>query len=102
MKLTSNFAGGRLTVGVAGELDHHGAGELMAWLTERLEADLPRECVLDLGELKFMDSSGIALMMRLTKRMRALGGRLRVENVREQPGRVLEASGIGKIIDIDH
>ena len=99
--MTSNFAGGRLTVEVSGELDHHGAGELMAKLTERLESDLPRECVLDLRELKFMDSSGIAVMMRVTKRMRALGGRLRVENVREQPRRVIEASGIGKIIEID-
>ena len=78
MKMTSNFAGGRLTVGVSEELDHHGAGELMDCLEERLETDLPRECVLDLGELRFMDSSGIALLLRVCKRMRALGGRLRV------------------------
>ena len=101
MKLTSNLAGGRLTVALSGELDHHEARELMDRLDERLESDLPRELVLDLAELKFMDSSGIAVVLRLCKRMRALGGRIRLENARQQPMRVLEASGIGRIVDID-
>lgn len=86
---------------LSGELDHHAAKELVVRMEERLEADLPRECVLDLGDLRFMDSSGIAVILRTCKRMRALGGRLRVENVQPQPMRVIDASGIGRMIEID-
>lgn len=84
-----------------GELDHHAAKELVVRMEERLEADLPRECVLDLGGLRFMDSSGVAVILRTCKRMRALGGRLRVENVQPQPMRVIDASGIGRMIEIE-
>lgn len=101
MKLTSNLSGGKLTMSLSGELDQHAAKELAVKMEERLEADLPRECVLDLGALRFMDSSGIALILRVCKRMRALGGRTRVENVQPQPMRVIDASGIGRIIEID-
>ena len=41
-----------------------------------------------------MDSSGIALLMRVEKLMRELDGSLTVTGVREQPGRVLRASGM--------
>ena len=61
---------------------------------------MPRECALDLGELKFMDSSGIAIILRLYKRLSAIGGRLTVENVPEQPMRVLDASGIDRMVEI--
>ena len=47
-----------------------------------------------------MDSSGIAIILKLHKRMNALGGRLFVQNVQSQPMRVLDASGIDRIIEI--
>ena len=100
MKLTTTHTAGKLTVSVAGELDHHEAGELAKKIEEQLEANLPRDCVLDLGELKFMDSSGIAVILRIYRRMNALGGRLYVENVPSQPMRVLDASGIDRIVNI--
>lgn len=99
--MTSNLSGGRLTLSLSGELDHHAAKELAVKMEERIEAELPRECVLDLGALRFMDSSGIALILRALKRMRALGGKLRVENVQPQPMRVIDASGIERIVEID-
>ena len=100
MKLTSEQHGGRLVLALSGELDHHEARRVAGELERVLESAVPRDCVLDLGEVRFMDSSGIALILRTYKRMKALGGRLQVENVREQPLRVLDASGIDRIIDI--
>jgi hypothetical protein len=44
-----------------------------------IERRQPRHCVLDLGRVSFMDSSGVALILNLDRRVGRLGGRLRVE-----------------------
>ncbi len=100
MKLTTTQESGRLTLALSGELDHHEAKVLIRELEEKLDTVMPRDCILDLGGLKFMDSSGIAVILRLHRRMNALGGRLFVQNVQSQPMRVLDASGIDRIIEI--
>ena len=100
MKLTSTEQGGRLTLGLTGELDHHEARALSREIEERIETATPRDCVLDLGGVTFMDSSGIAVILKAYKRMTALGGRLWVENVPSQPMRVLDAAGLDRIIGI--
>ncbi len=101
MRLTSSRQGGKLIFALTGELDHHEAGGLMGEMEERIESAAPRDCVLDLEGLRFMDSSGIALILKLYKRMNATGGRLFVANVQPQPMRVLDASGIDRMIDIE-
>ncbi len=100
MNRTYEETGGQLVLHLSGELDHHAARELARELGERLETSMPRDCVLDLGEVHFMDSSGIAVILRAYKGMHALGGRFRVENVQEQPMRVLDASGIARLLNI--
>ena len=47
-----------------------------------------------------MDSSGVAILLKLHRRMNALGGRLFVQNVQSQPMRVLDAAGIDRVIEI--
>ncbi len=100
MKLTATQESGRLTLALSGELDHHEAKNLIRELEERIDTGLPRDCVLDLEGLRFMDSSGVAILLKLHRRMNALGGRLFVQNVQSQPMRVLDASGIDRIIEI--
>ncbi len=100
MKITGSCRSGALTLRFHGELDHHVAGEAMEALGERIDAFLPRECVLDLRGLSFMDSSGIALILRAEKKMRELEGRLILSGVQEQPMRVLRAAGADKRLTI--
>ena len=71
-----------LTAQVSGEVDHHGAREIMG----------------DLGGVTFMDSSGIAVLLRAYRRLGALGGEVRVHNVPHQAARVLRAAGLDKLI----
>ena len=47
-----------------------------------------------------MDSSGIAVILRLHKRMKLTGGRLAVIDPAPQPLRVLDASGIERLVPI--
>ena len=69
MTISTSFKSGRLTVFLAGELDHHEARETLRSLEGLLDEYLPRDCALDLSGLSFMDSSGIALIVRLSRRV---------------------------------
>jgi stage II sporulation protein AA (anti-sigma F factor antagonist) len=100
MKITGFCKEGVLTLNFSGELDHHSARAAMKALSDRIDAFMPRECVLNFKELTFMDSSGIALILRADKRMKEIDGRLYVVSVPSQPMRVLGASGIEKLIKI--
>ena len=100
MNIRQSFQTGRLTVYLSGELDHHEARETLRALDELLDEYLPRECALDLSGLSFMDSSGIALIVRLQRRMHDLGGRVWVENPARQPRRVIDASGVDRLVPV--
>ncbi len=100
MKTATHFEEGRLRMYLIGELDHHAAREMMMEITEKIDALLPAECVLDMSQLTFMDSSGIAVIVKTKRRMQEIGGKMWVENVGKQPLKVLDASGIGKIVKI--
>lgn len=100
MNVLSAYRDGRLTVFLHGELDHHEVRQSMAAIDRLLDEYLPRTCVLDLADLKFMDSSGIALILRLHRRMTERGGSAWVENAANQPERVIEASGIERLVRV--
>ncbi len=90
--------GRTLTVQVEGEVDHHRAKEIMEELDRRVDAALPKTMILDLGGVGFMDSSGIALVLRAHRRMGELGGTLRLSNVPPQAARVLRAARVDKLL----
>ncbi|MBQ3405108.1 MAG: anti-sigma factor antagonist [Oscillospiraceae bacterium] len=100
MKIETASQGTKLRIYLSGELDHHGARSAMRTIEDRISAYLPRDCVLDLGGLSFMDSSGIAVLLKSYKRLGQIGGRLRVENVPEQPMKVIDASGIERLLGV--
>lgn len=84
-----------------GELDHHGAKGLMLQLEREIEVLLPVQLVLDFSGVTFMDSSGIAVVIRTQRRMRELGGKLKVRKVAPQPRKVLEAAGIDRLVEME-
>ena len=100
MNISTAFQAGKLTVWLSGELDHHEARGVMRALDELLDEYLPRDCALELSGLSFMDSSGIALIVRLQRRMAELGGRAWVENPARQPRRVIDSSGVDRLVPI--
>ena len=75
MNISTAFSSGRLTIFLSGELDHHEARCTLNTIDELLDEYLPRDCVLDMAGLTFMDSSGIAVIIRTSRRMKALGDR---------------------------
>jgi stage II sporulation protein AA (anti-sigma F factor antagonist) len=87
-----------LTITLAGELDHHRAKALLQDLDQQLDEVLPRQITVDCSGLTFMDSSGIAILLRLWRRMEELGGSVQVTGLPEQPGRVFHAAGLERLI----
>mgnify|MGYP000867191093 CR=1 FL=1 len=100
MKIYSQEQNGVLRLSFMGELDHHDAKSSMKVIEDLIDESLPRDCIVDLSGLSFMDSSGIAVILRIGKRMTDMGGRAWVENPAGQPLRVLDASGIDRIIKV--
>lgn len=83
-----------------GEMDHHGARNALKEVEMAIDASLPRFLILDFSGVTFMDSSGIALLLRAQQRMQLLEGSVEVRNVPSQARRVLEAAGIGRLVTI--
>ena len=55
MNISTAFSSGRLTIFLSGELDHHEARCTLNTIDELLDEYLPRDCVLDMAGLTFMD-----------------------------------------------
>ena len=100
MELEAKSVDRNLLLELKGEIDHHGARSALREMELAIDAALPRKLVLDLGGVTFMDSSGIALILRAQQRMQLLDGALLVCNVPQQPRRVLDAAGIGRLVTI--
>ena len=90
----------QLTISLSGELDHHAARGLMESMDRCMEQNLPSKTILDLEGLSFVDSSGIAVVLRAKRRMEALGGNLVVVNIPRQAAKVLETAGLGRYVNL--
>ena len=90
----------QLTIQLCGELDHHAAKAIMEGMDRCMEQNLPTKTILDLGGLTFMDSSGIAVVLRAKRRMEALGGNLVVVNIPRQAARVLDTAGLSRYVNL--
>ena len=100
MEMEVKSADRNLLLELRGEVDHHGARDALRQLELAVDAALPRMLVLDLAGVTFMDSSGIALILRAQQRMQLLDGSLLVRSVPQQARRVLDAAGISRLVTI--
>ena len=89
-----------LLLELSGERGQQGARSALREMELALDAALPRKLVLDLEGVTFMDSSGIALILRAQQRMQLLEGSLLVRSVPPQALRVLDAAGIRRLVTI--
>ena len=100
MAFTSYLENGCLTVVLTGEIDHQCAKSCIDAISSKIEVYTPRECVLDFGEVSFMDSSGIAVVINALRCMARIEGKLILTGLANQPMKVFRASGIDKLVEI--
>ncbi len=90
----------KLEIWLEGEIDHHAAHDILVELSDAVDEALPLFCTLDLSAITFMDSSGIAVILGLHRRLHEIGGILEVHNAPKQANRVIKAAGIDRIIPV--
>lgn len=100
MHVTYTCKEGQAKIRITGELDHHAARQVTAEIGRIIDTHLPRSCALDLSGISFMDSSGIAVILRAKRRIEEIDGTLTVEGAGSQTRRVLETTGLSRMIAI--
>lgn len=100
MRIITHDDGRCLTLRLMGELDHAAAQTVMPGIEDAVEEYLPRRCVLDLSGVSFMDSSGIAVILKTDRLLRQTGGVLALSGVPGQVRRVLDVAGLTKIVPV--
>lgn len=93
--------GGELTARLSGELDHHGAVAVRTLIDAEICRLSPRRAVLDLGELDFMDSSGLGLIMGRYALMQRRGGEFVVRRPNERVLRIIRLAGLERMVKIE-
>lgn len=100
MKIEFETARDLLVVRLAGELDEHTAAQFRAAVEERLDEDGERDLALDLSAVTFIDSSGLGAILGRYKRLSQAERRMAIFGASPQVRRILELSGLLKIIPL--
>lgn len=98
MPIRTHEENGLLTVFLSGDIDHASARGMMLALDREVAQRLPQTLRVDMSAVTFMDSSGIAVLLRCWRRTQELHGSMEVVSVPHQPWKVFSAAGLPKII----
>jgi anti-sigma B factor antagonist len=84
--------GDLITLRLEGDLDVAAAPDLRAALDEALSLH-PRRLVLDLAQVRFLDSTGLGVLLSRCRRLAERGGEMALARPQAPVARVLELSG---------
>ena len=93
MAIRLEFAPGRVTAYLEGEIDHHNAAALRECIDEAVEKHRPETLRIDFGG----DSSGVGLVIGRTSVMQALGGKVEVVNLTPQAYKVMRLAKLDQL-----
>ncbi len=92
--------GSAVTAFITGELDHFSAQQVRRELDALIAQPGVKTLILDFGEMTFMDSSGIGVILGRYREMRSRGGSVCVRNMNAQVDKVFTLSGLRQVIQI--
>jgi len=81
------------------DLDHSASIAIRPKLDQLLADRQIRHLVLDLKDLKFMDSSGIGLIIGRYKLMAKRGGSVKVKNADKRVDRIFQMAGLYQLVE---
>lgn len=100
MQVFFSQEGQALIARVKGELDLSTADRLRQELEASIDHARPRVLYLDLEGVSFMDSSGLGVILGRYRHLTRQGGRVVICRPQPQVQRLLELSGINKLVEI--
>lgn len=89
-----------LYIEITEEIDHHVVDKIRRKVDNEITRYMPRKTIFDFSRVSFMDSAGIGMIIGRYKMMKLIGGNLEIHNVNESAKKILEMSGILKIISV--
>lgn len=89
----------RFEVRLRGEVDHACEPDLRQAL-QAFEQSRARDVLIDLHEVTFIDSAGVALVVRLATTARSRRGRVSVVGCRRSVRRILDICGVGDLATV--
>ena len=90
---------GVIILSVKGRLDAVAAPELRPTI-EKLVANKQKRVVFDLYDLEMIDSSGVGAIVSLFKRLRTIGGDVKIARLTKQPKEIFRLLRLDRAFDI--
>ena len=81
---------------VNGRLDAAQAAKAQEFLDR-----VPGECVIDMGQLEYISSAGLGVLLKTHKRLMATSGGLRLTHVNTHINDIFRYSGFDKLFEIE-
>ena len=98
MGLECKIVNRNLIVNISEELDHHNAEIIREKIDKMVNRNNIKYIIFNFANTRFMDSSGIGVIMGRYKNIKNLGGGVVVTNVNPRVDRIFRLSGLYKII----
>ena len=98
MKIIHKTVGTTLYIGLSGELDESAAVQTRAALDKLIEDFNNTKLVLDMSDLKFMDSTGVGVLLGRYKKLKAKGASMLIASPSPTVDKILTLSGIYDIM----
>lgn len=89
-----------LLIDVQGDIDHHTAKYIRSEIDKAIFYYRPKVALLNVGNVDFMDSSGLGLILGRYTSVREVGGILKIVNPSKDIEKILALAGIERLIPI--
>ena len=89
--------GSVLRAELSGEIDHHTAKPIREEIDKQLYAQQPREIVISLSGVGFMDSSGLGLIVGRLVTAKEIGATMQLVGVDKRAMRIFEMAGLERM-----
>lgn len=86
---------------ISGEVDMLVADAWREALDQQLAATFARNLTFDFAGVRFIDSSGLGVVLGRYKRVSSRGGRVRIIGASPQVYRILQLSGFCRLMDVE-
>lgn len=93
--------GERVTAVIIGDIDHHTAQLIRTQIDATLEQAEPELLIMDFGNVSFMDSSGIGLILGRMRLLSTFGGRILIKNPSPYVSKVMKLAGLGTLLVLE-
>lgn len=99
MKHTRTDNGDETILEIDGTLDAVTAPDLRN-VVDQLVNERRKSVTLELSSLRLIDSSGVGVIVSLFKRVRAYGGQVKIQNLRDQPRAIFRLLRLDRVFPV--